>query len=93
MNMSKFNGSVVPVVYNVNFRDPAGYFLATKFQMKNKDVVYTSNSASVEASKFMQLIVTASSAASGPINTGISAYTLKNFINGTANAAVITGTP
>ena len=45
-DLSKIEGPIVPVIYVVNFKDPAGYFLATKFQMRNKDVVYVSNPTS-----------------------------------------------
>ena len=31
-------GPTVPIVYNVSFKDPGGYFLATRFQMHNKDL-------------------------------------------------------
>jgi hypothetical protein len=27
-------------VYNLDLRDPAGYFLASKFEIRNKDVIY-----------------------------------------------------
>ena len=40
VDCSKFEGPTVPVVYNVSFKDPAGYFLATRFQMHNKDLVF-----------------------------------------------------
>ena len=55
IDISKFAGPIIPVVYNVNFRDPAGYFFATKFQMRNKDVVFESNAIAVEQAKVMQL--------------------------------------
>ena len=53
VDCSRFSGAVVPVIYNLNLRDPAGYFLATKFEMHNKDVVFASNSNSVESSKLL----------------------------------------
>jgi polysaccharide export outer membrane protein len=53
---SKFVGPLVPVVYNVNFRDPAGYFLATKFEMRDKDVLFAANAATVDTAKFLQFI-------------------------------------
>ena len=56
IDASKFQGPIIPVIYNINFRNPAGYFLATTFEMRNKDVVYVSNSVSVEASKFLNYI-------------------------------------
>ena len=38
-------GPIIPIIYHLNLRDPAGYFLATKFEMRNKDVVFASNDA------------------------------------------------
>jgi polysaccharide export outer membrane protein len=64
VDCSRFVGPTVPVVYNVNFRDPGGYFLGSKFQMRNKDVVFAANAASVEVTKFLQLV----QAATGPAN-------------------------
>ena len=43
-----YEGPVVPVIYTINLRDPAGYFLASSFEMRNKDMLYISNSFSVE---------------------------------------------
>jgi polysaccharide export outer membrane protein len=49
-------GPTVPIIYTVSFKDPGGYFLATKVQMRNKDIMYASNAQSVEISKFLQFI-------------------------------------
>ena len=56
VDCSKFTGPLVPVVYNVNFRDPAGYFLATKFEMRDRDVLFAANAATVDNAKFLQFI-------------------------------------
>jgi polysaccharide export outer membrane protein len=56
IDCSKFVGPTVPVVYNVNFRDPGGYFLGTKFQIRNKDVIFAANAPSVEIAKFLQFV-------------------------------------
>jgi polysaccharide biosynthesis/export protein len=56
IDCSKFDGPTVPVVYNVSFQDPGGYFLATKVQMHNKDIVYAANAQSVDAAKFLQFL-------------------------------------
>ena len=68
-DISKNDGPMVPVIYQVNFRDPAGYFLATQFQMRNKDVIYVSNAAAVESSKLMTWIGQINSTVSGTIIT------------------------
>jgi polysaccharide export outer membrane protein len=56
IDCSKFDGPTVPVVYNVSFQDPGGYFLATKVQMHNKDIMFAANAQSVEAAKFLQFL-------------------------------------
>src|SRR6516225_2626499 len=58
LDCSKYAGPIIPVIYNVNFRDPAGYFLATRFQMRNKDVLYVSNASTVQAAKAMNFFNT-----------------------------------
>jgi len=56
VDCSKFVGPLVPVVYNADFRDPAGYFLATKFEMRDKDVLFAANAATVDTAKFLQFV-------------------------------------
>ena len=90
LDCSKYAGPIIPVVYNVNFRDPAGYFLATRFQMRNKDVLYISNATTVQAAKamnFFNLIITT---VNNPISAATNVYTLKNMIRGTISTAVST---
>jgi polysaccharide biosynthesis/export protein len=92
IDVSKFQGPIIPVIYNINFRNPATYFLATTFEIRNKDVIYVSNSVSVEASKFINYIRLLNATINDPIATAIQGYTLKNIIQtGTANTAIITG--
>jgi len=91
IDCSKFQGPIIPVIYNINFRNPGSYFLATTFEMRNKDVIYVSNSVSVEASKFLTYVRLINATANDPISTAINAFTLKNLLRGTANTAVITG--
>jgi hypothetical protein len=45
------DGPTVPIVYSVSFSDPASYFLATRVQMHNKDVIFGANAQSVEITK------------------------------------------
>lgn len=56
IDCSKFVGPTVPVVYNVDFRDPAGYFLADKFRMRDRDIVFAANAATVDTAKFLQYV-------------------------------------
>jgi polysaccharide export outer membrane protein len=76
------------VIYNVNLRDPAGYFLATEFEMRNKDVIYLSNALSVESSKFMDHLRLITATVNDPILTAVNAYALKAAIQGTAPAVL-----
>jgi polysaccharide export outer membrane protein len=54
VDCSKMDGPTVPVVYSVSLADPSGYFLATRMQMHNKDVIFAANAQSVEITKFTQ---------------------------------------
>jgi polysaccharide export outer membrane protein len=56
VDCSKMDGPTVPIVYSVSFSDPAGYFLATRMQMHNKDVIFAANAQSVEITKFTQFL-------------------------------------
>jgi polysaccharide export outer membrane protein len=93
IDCSQFEGPIIPVIYDVNLRDPAGYFLATKFEMRNKDVIFISNAASVEASKFLNYIRLIVATANDPVNMALTVVTLKNAIHGAASAIVTTPVP
>jgi polysaccharide export outer membrane protein len=56
VDCSKMDGPTVPVVYSVSFADPAGYFLATRVQMRNKDVIFAANAEAVEITKFTSFL-------------------------------------
>jgi polysaccharide biosynthesis/export protein len=83
IDCTPYEGPVVPVIYTINLRDPAGYFLASSFEMRNKDILYASNSLSVESTKFMTYLNTINTTIQGPITTVTSAYGLRNIIQGT----------
>ncbi len=59
VDCSKFEGDSVPIVFNVSFQDPAGYFVATKLQMRPFDVVYAANAPQVDITKVLNFINTA----------------------------------
>lgn len=48
----------VPVVYQIDLRDPASFFVAQSFQVQNSDVIYVSNAPAAELQKFMNILVT-----------------------------------
>lgn len=58
VDCSKMTGPTVPIVYSVSFVDPAGYFLATRMQMHNKDVIFAANAQSVDITKFANFLNT-----------------------------------
>jgi polysaccharide export outer membrane protein len=48
----------VPVIYQVNLRDPASFFVAQSFAVNNKDVLYVANVPSAEFQKFLNILAT-----------------------------------
>lgn len=47
----------VPVIYQVDLRDPASFFVTQNFPVQNHDVIYVANSPEAEFSKFMKLLI------------------------------------
>ena len=80
VDISKFDGPIIPVIYNVNLRDPAGYFLSTKFQMRNKDVIFASNAVAVEQAKIMNYIRLVTATINDPIVAATNGVILRNTI-------------
>jgi polysaccharide export outer membrane protein len=83
IDCTPYEGPVIPVIYTINLRDPAGYFLASSFEMRNKDILYVSNSFSVESTKLMTYFGEINTTIQAPITTVTSAYGLRNIIQGT----------
>jgi polysaccharide export outer membrane protein len=74
VDVSKFDTPTVPVIFSVNFRDPTGFFLASKTMMRNGDVIYVSNARSVEVTKFLnylQVILATTDAAANTTNDSV----------------------
>jgi polysaccharide export outer membrane protein len=85
LDTSKYQGPIIPVVFNVNFRDPAGYFLASRFQMQNKDVLYVSTATTVQASKAMNYFNLIVNTVNNPVSAAQNIYSLKNLFHGGGN--------
>lgn len=51
-----FGGEAIPTIYLVDVRQPAGYFLASKFDVSDKDVLYLANAPTVNISKIFGFI-------------------------------------
>lgn len=49
-------GAEVPVVYHLNMMKSGGYFLAQRFAMRDKDVLYIGNAAANQPSKVLALV-------------------------------------
>jgi len=45
-----------PVIFRLNLRDPSGFFLARKFAVQDRDVLYIDNATSTEFLKVMEII-------------------------------------
>jgi polysaccharide export outer membrane protein len=78
IDCSKFRGPRIPVIYNVNLRDPGGFFLASQVRMRDKDVIYVSNAQSVEIVKVLTYLRVIMATASDAINVGNDAVILRN---------------
>jgi len=90
VDCSKFQGPIIPIIYHVNFRDPSGYFLAQGMDVRNKDVIYTSNAIAVETTKFLIFLRTIMATANDPIIYATNAYALKAAAAGTGSSTIIT---
>ncbi|WP_238995651.1 polysaccharide biosynthesis/export family protein [Sphingomonas solaris] len=53
---SKVAGGEVPVIYRLNMMRPTSYFLAQRFPMRDKDVIYIANAAANQPSKLINVI-------------------------------------
>ena len=90
VDVKRFTGEIVPVIFSISFRDPGGYFLATNFQMRNQDVLFVANSPSVDVTKYLSYLNTMIATGNNVILTGTNGIILYNSIralNGTGTAA------
>jgi polysaccharide biosynthesis/export protein len=90
---SRFEGPIIPIVYNVSFRDPGAYFLATRFQMRNKDVLYVSNATTVEIAKVIDFLRLVTATVNDPIVAATNAYALRNLVSGVGSSAIVNVSP
>jgi polysaccharide biosynthesis/export protein len=80
VDVTKFTGELIPVIYGINFRDPGGYFLATNVQMRNQDVLFIANSPSVDVTKFLNYLNVMATTANNGVLLGQNAIILRNSI-------------
>ena len=88
IDCSKFSGPIIPVIYNLNLRDPAGFFLAANFEVRNKDVIFIANATSVEVTKFLTFLRTIMATINDPLIYATNYYTLLNISKGIATSSV-----
>jgi polysaccharide export outer membrane protein len=68
----------IPTVYRTNFTDPASFFFAKQFPMRNGDVIYISNAGGVQLTKFLNLLGLGVSVTENSVNTARSVNFLAN---------------
>jgi len=61
---------LVPVIYNVDLRNPNSFFVMQSFAINDKDVLYVSNAGATELQKFLNLILSVAY----PAVTGIQVF-------------------
>jgi len=86
----RYPGPIIPVIYNLNLRDPAGFFLASKFEMRNKDVIYAANALSVDSTKFLSYLRLIIGTAQDPVVAATNVYVLRNTIASATSAIAVT---
>jgi polysaccharide biosynthesis/export protein len=96
VDCARFEGETIPIIYSISFQDPGGYFLATKIQMRNQDVIFAANAPSVEISKFLffinNVVGTGSNIALG-IQYGVGAKNALTIPPTTSTTVVASPTP
>ncbi|MDB5562327.1 MAG: pssN [Hyphomicrobiales bacterium] len=68
----------IPTVYRANFTDPASFFFARQFPMRNGDVIYISNAGGVELTKFLNLLGLGVTVSQNSVNTARNTNLLMN---------------
>lgn len=69
VDVSRFKGDEVPVIFRANLRDPAAFFAVQQFPMQNKDVIYVSTSDAVELVKFLTIVNSVTSSTRDIVDT------------------------
>ena len=64
-DMSRFDRPLVPVIFSISFQDPGGYFLATRLQMRNDDIIFMANAPSNDISKILSFVTQVAGTAVG----------------------------
>ncbi len=89
-DVSRFRGDLVPIIFQVNFRDPGGYFLATRTQIRNGDVIFVANSQSYDIEKFFNFVTSGTTAAIGVTTAVTGVPTASAAVHGITSTSVST---
>lgn len=58
----------VPVIYQLDLKDPASFFVAQSFPVQHRDVLYVSNAPAAELQKFLNIVTSIAAPVLGVIN-------------------------
>lgn len=59
----------IPVIFQIDFRNPTAYFAAQNFHLRNKDILYVDNSGAYEVTKFLSLVTSTTSTVTSTANS------------------------
>lgn len=82
VDVSRFSGDLIPAIFRANLRDPSIFFAVQQFKMKDKDIIYVSNSNATEISKFLSFVNGVSNTTA---NVPANALTTRNSIRRLTN--------
>jgi polysaccharide export outer membrane protein len=82
VNVSRFSSDLIPTIFRANLRDPSIFFAVQQFKMKDKDIIYVSNSNATEISKFLSFVNGVSNTTA---NVPANALTTRNSIRRLTN--------
>lgn len=60
---------MVPVIYRIDLKDPATFFLAQNFEMRNRDIIYVATAPAAEFQQFVNLVASTVLPIVGVVNT------------------------
>lgn len=72
VDVSRYKSETIPVIFRANLRDPSTMFLVQKFPMQDKDIIFVTNSKATELLKFLDILNSVTSSASGVSNDVVS---------------------
>lgn len=61
----------VPVIYRVDLKNPATFFVAQSFPIRDKDVLYVSNAPAAEMQKFLNIVTSTIFTITAPFSSGL----------------------